>query len=286
MNGIVVDPNDREFVREPARADQVIKCRDNETLGEIACRAENRHGRGRCAGDYRPGLWIWLRSCSLAILPPAKTAYSPAMQAPGIGQPAYGLTTPAAECFPAGCIGGRPPGQARYKGQDCRRRNLPRYPSIGTGTMRPEGEKPHVAPGIGGLPAKPPRMAAPTLPRRFPSWHASVPAMVAGMRWREREQQHSDGRGNGNRSMHELTSHSRRSGNAWVPAMYPAQARSLGSMVNTRWRPISSTLPNARPRAPGTQYSDAALHHVLYLDPYWCPIRCCCASIGSIREPQ
>ena len=45
--------------------------------------------------------------------------------------------------------------------------------------------------------------------------------MVAGVRWREREQQHSDGRGKGNRSMHELTSHSRRFGNAWVPAVFP-----------------------------------------------------------------
>ena len=74
--------------------------------------------------------------------------------------------------------------------------------------------------------------------------------MVAGMRWREREQQHSDGRGNSNKSMHELTSHSRRSGNALAPAVFPAPARSLGSMVKTRLRPVSSTLPNARPRRP------------------------------------
>ena len=75
--------------------------------------------------------------------------------------------------------------------------------------------------------------------------------MVAGMRWREGEQQHGDGAGNGNKSTHELTSHSRRSGNALVAAVFPAPARSLGSMVKTRLRPVSSTPPSP-PSAPGT----------------------------------
>ena len=50
----------------------------------------------------------------------------------------------------------------------------------------------------------------------------SVPAMVAGMRRREREEQHGDGPGNSNKSIHELTSHSRRSGNALAPAVFPS----------------------------------------------------------------
>ena len=141
---------------------------------------------------------------------------------------------------------------ARYKGQDRQRRNLPRYPSIGTGTMRPEGEKPHVAPGIGGLPAKPPRMAAPTLPRRFPSWHGVSQQWLQACAGASGNSSTVTAAGNSNKSMHELTSHSRRSGNALAPAVFPAPARSLGSMVKTRWRPVSSTLPNARPSAPGT----------------------------------
>ena len=95
--------------------------------------------------------------------------------------------------------------------------------------------------------------------------------MVAGMRWREREQQHGDGRGNSNKSMHALTSHSRRSGNALVAAVFPRSPRSLGSMVKTRWRPVSSTLPNARPQHPEHNISDAALHHVLILDAVFVP---------------
>ena len=42
----------------------------------------------------------------------------------------------------------------------------------------------------------------------FVAW--SVPTMVAGMRRHEREQQHGDGRGISNKSVHELTSHSAR----------------------------------------------------------------------------
>ena len=165
-----------------------------------------------------------------------------------------GQTTPAAECFPAACIGGRRHRQAhartaRYKGQECQRRNLARYPSIGTGTMRPEGEKPHVVPGIGGLLAKPPRMAAPTLPRRFPSWHG------VSQQWL---QACAGASGNSSTVTAPEIATNRCMNSPRIPAALgmpwrrpcsPAPARSLASMVKTRLRPVSSTPPSARPGA-------------------------------------
>jgi hypothetical protein len=74
--------------------------------------------------------------------------------------------------------------------------------------------------------------------------------MVAGMRCREREQQHSGGRCNSNRSMHELTSHSRRSGNALGPAEFPSTSPEPRKHGKDAVAAVSSTPPNARPRRP------------------------------------
>jgi hypothetical protein len=76
----------------------------------------------------------------------------------------------------------------------------------------------------------------------------SVPAMVAGMRRHEWEEQHSDGRCNSNRSMHDLPRIPR---NPRIPealecvraGSVPRAGRSLEIMVKTLRRPVFSTLP-------------------------------------------